>query len=111
MNFKEQLEKDLDVFINSEEFAELKEIYYCGKVYALLVIFERDVDKNRKQSTNDHGEGIFLVDSRIHIKASDFDVKPRQGSSIEIDGESFRIVKVSIELGVVILDLEMFNEW
>ncbi len=110
MGFKDQLEKDLDVFINSEEFAELKDIYYGGKSYSVSVIFERDIQKNRKQSTNDHGEGVFLVDSRLHLKVSDFDVKPRQGRNIEVDDESFRIVKVSVELGVIILDLEMFDE-
>lgn len=110
MSFKEQLKKDLDVFFNTDEFGEQKTICYQQKTYNIPVVFERDVETARKQSSSDHGDGIFLIDARLHLKKSDFNVVPRQGRIIEVGNESFKIVKTSSDLGVVVIDLEMFDE-
>lgn len=112
MSFKEQLKRDIEkVFHNNNEFGEIKEIRYNQNHYDIPVILDQEIAKNRKKPSSDHADGIFTVDARLYINSNDIDVVPRHGSYIEVDESSYKIVKVTSELGEYILDLEMFDEW
>lgn len=111
MNFKEQLKRDVkDIFHNANEFAEEKEIYYNGNYYNIPVILDYEGAQDRKKPSNDNVDGVFLVDVKMYAAFNDLTVIPRQGMQIEIEDDIFRIVKVGIEEGEIILDLERLDE-
>lgn len=111
MSFKEQLKRDIEkVFHNNNEFGEIKEIRYNQTYYDIPVVFDQEIAKDRKKPSSDHADGIFTVDARLYINADDIDFVPRHGSNIDVDESTYKIVKVTSELGEIILDLEMYSE-
>lgn len=110
MNLKEQMERDIrEVFHNTDDFAEYKEIYYDGDYYTVPVIIDYE-GIPRKKTVNDHVDGIYRADAKLYVAYSDLGCMPRIGAKLEVDDNIFTITKVAIETGEIILDLEMLDE-
>ena len=63
MNFKDMLTSDIhDVFLNLEEFAELRTVRYDGESYQdIPVVLEGPVNEEREQLRDDHIQGLHRV--------------------------------------------------
>ena len=82
MNFKDMLTSDIhDVFLNLEEFAELRTVRYDGETYQdIPVVLEGPVNEEREQLRDDHIQGLHRVSAVLHCAESDLGGKlPRQG--------------------------------
>lgn len=111
-NFKAQLDRDRkQVFHNSREFAEIREIEYDGDYYKIPVVLDYEAAKDRKKPSSDHAEGIFLVDLVVYIDLDDINRIPRKGNQISIDGDLYNIVTVENRHGEIVLNLEAFTEF
>jgi len=105
-NFKAQLERDIkNVFMNLDEFAEIKEIRYNGNCYKIPVVIDSAGAKDRQKTAKDNAEGIFAVDVVMYVAHSDLQVMPKQGQKIKVDNKMFEIVSVADEMGELVLGL------
>ena len=109
MDFKAQLQRDLDVFHNSGEFAQQLEFWYDGNRYCAPVILDSSMD-NRKQPASDHVDGIYRADLTMHIAHEAIKVIPRKGHNIEIGDDTYIITHVSHEDGDIVIEMEMLTE-
>lgn len=110
INFRQQLEDDMSIFHNCNEFAEMKEIVYNGKFYNILVVIDSEIAKERNKPSSDNADGIFLIDTVIFAAYKDLKIMPKKGKNIEIDGEIYIIASVSNECGEIELELMRYDE-
>lgn len=127
MDFKAMVEADnLGVFLNAMEFADRHIVKYDGITYAgddgtgIPVLLTKVKEMKRPVAASDHMQGIHLVTATAHIALSDLDGEiPEQKQEIQIDdgtalGEPFfrryTIVTSDCEMGMVVLELEAFDE-
>lgn len=111
MNFKDQVERDLDVvFHNSDEHADVVEFWIAGTRYKGAVILDDGGAQDRKKPSTDHADGIFLVDLVMYVPLSLLKKVPKKGQTVEIGDDVFSITKVHPEVGEVVLYLEMLYE-
>lgn len=121
-SFKDMVEEDIhDVFLNTDEFADLHTVRYDGEVYENIpVVLMKVKEAERPALTDDHIQGIHLVNATVHIALSDLNgIQPEQKKIISIDdgvalGKPFfrryRIVTSDCEMGMVVLELEAYDE-
>lgn len=124
MNFKEMVEADIKgVFLNADEFAETHTVVYDDTVYAdIPIVLTKVKESEHTVVASDNGgvEGIHKVSVIVHIALSDMDGKvPEQKQQISIDdGEAaghpffrkYHIVTSDVEMGMIALELEAFDE-
>ncbi|MDF2984889.1 MAG: ATP-binding sugar transporter from pro-phage [Eubacterium sp.] len=121
-SFKDMVEADnKNVFMNTEEFAELHTVIYDGMTYdgeehqGISITLSGLKEKDRRQLQADHVEGLYLVTTIMHCAASDLGgVVPEKGTRIKInDGDFFREYHVAAsvcEVGMLRVELEAIDE-
>lgn len=122
MSFKDMVEEDIaNVFLNNDEFAETHTVKYDGEIYEdIPVVLTKAKEMKRPAAVNDHAEGIHKVTATAHISLADLNgVVPEQKQVISInDGEAlgkpffrrYNIVTSDCEMGMVVLELEAYDE-
>lgn len=110
--FKAQVERDIAaVFHNSEEFADLMEVEYNGKIYKdIPVVVDSEIAKERVKARGDNSVGTFAFDVTAFISFKDLKIVPRKETKIVIGGVSYNIVQVAFDIGEITLDLELLDE-
>ncbi len=114
MDFKAQILKDLKVFHNPGEFAEMMNIWYAGSQYEVPAVLDHLTEADRKQPGGDNSEGIYRVEAILYISHDDMGIVPKKGREIEIEEAGavnlYTIQKSSYEDGEIILELGAFTE-
>lgn len=122
MSFKDMVEADIEnVFLNNNEFAETHTIKYDRETYENIpILLTKAKEMKRPVTVSDHAEGIHKMTTTVHIALSDLGgVVPEQKQEISIDdGEAlgktffgqYRILTSDCEMGMVMLELEAFDE-
>lgn len=119
--FKDMVKKDnLNVFLNTDEFAEKRTIIYDGETYEdIPIVLSGLKEQDRSQTVTDHAQGLYLVTSVLHCAISDLGEKqPEQGQRIKINDEeggggffsAFYVASSVCELGMLRVELEAINE-
>lgn len=97
--FKDQLAKDLDVFLNIDEFGEEHRI---GDIAVLCVIDS----VGAKPSGNFDSAAMFEDAFMLYAKSAELNIIPRSiGSAVNIDGAEFIIENWNDEAGISSLTL------
>lgn len=106
MKFKDQLKKDLDVFINPDEFADLHEL--DGK--PTLVVVDADSFKEFSSTVEMENamQGIFQSALTIYVKTSDYK-KPDVGYRLKLDDDYYSVIGVSESAGLLKIDLVSYE--
>lgn len=122
MGFKDTVKQDIQsIFLNCDEFAEAHTVKFNGDEYKdIPVVLEVVKQSERQASASDHMEGIYSVTAKAYFDISNTDGKmPEQGKYFEIDdgeavGETYfrryRVVTAEDAMGMVCLELELFDE-
>ncbi len=127
MSFKDMVEADIHgVFLNADEFAENHTVVYDDEVYdgeehkGIPVVLTKVKETQHTVIPANGIEGIHKVSAIAHISLSDMRGKvPEQKQMISInDGEAlghpffrkYRIVTSDVEMGMITLELEAFDE-
>lgn len=95
MDFKEQLQTDLDiVFFNSNEFAEMHCIH--GKEVLIIVDNDRleELERNRRMGGYEHEEQLFTDAIMFYVRKADLDFEPVPEQYLEYDGRSYLVKSV-----------------
>lgn len=98
MNFKEQIQKDLDIFINLDEFGEKKTLTLNRSKKVFEVVVDDDSLKKRTQKQYD---GIIEGDILYFIKQSDLgNIIIKSGDLQFINGVPYTVIDVKLDLGL-----------
>lgn len=119
--FKDMVAADIhNVFLNTEEFAELRTIRYDGEEYVdIPIVLTGLKEQDRRQLQSDHVQGLYLVTSVLHCALSDLGGKqPEKGGRIEINDEEggggffrrFYVASSVCEMGMLRVELEAIDE-
>lgn len=103
MNFKSILNKDLDIFINTNEFAEkilLDGIEINGVISS--TISEENKFKIGNQSYG-YGQAIYINQQEVIFKTADAPHKYKQGDRIELNGCLYEALLIEEDLGMTSL--------
>ena len=73
MSFKDMLADDIhNVFLNVDEFAEMRTVEYDGEHYEdIPIVLTGLKEKDRRQLVTDHVQGLYLVSSVLHCALKD----------------------------------------
>lgn len=119
--FKDMVAADIhNVFLNTEEFAELRTIRYDGEEYVdIPIVLTGLKEQDRRQLQSDHVQGLYLVTSVLHCALSDLGGKqPEKGGRIEVNDEEggggffrrFYVASSVCEMGMLRVELEAIDE-
>lgn len=103
MKFKDQIQKDLSIFINPLEFSEEADI--GGKKVNVVI----DNDKLKEHQLKMGGEGLIQNGLLFHVKKSDMPFKPSPRQRIDFNDSHCTIVDVQEDVGIYTITLEGFE--
>lgn len=104
MGFKDQVNADLDVFLNLDEFAETHNI--DGRQVKCII----DLDDLRKFRVNQQAvnfPGVYGSYKTLFVKAADLPNRPVIGQHLKVDGELYLVVECSEPDGMLEVSLEV----
>lgn len=125
MSFRDMVAADIhNVFLNLEEYAELRTVIYDGETYdgpehkGIPIVLKGIKEEERHQLVSDHVQGLYLVSSVLHCAIDDLGGKqPERGGKIHINDEEggkffrqFYVVSSICELGMLRVELEAIDE-
>lgn len=119
--FKDMVARDVhNVFLNTDEFADLRTIIYDGVTYEDIPIILTGLrEQDRAAKTADNERILYRGISILHCALSDLDGKvPEKGRYMEINDEeggggffqTYTIVKSICEMGMIRCELELIDE-
>ena len=124
--FKEMVAADNSgIFLNANEFAELRTIEYGGKTYKdIPIILTGLKEKDRRtivmqSGRRDNLQGLYMVTSVLHCRQSDLGgKKPEKGQRIKINSKEggkgffheFYVSQSVSEMGMLRVELEAIDE-
>lgn len=96
MTFKEQIAADLDIFVETDEFAE--EVKIDGVKLRVQKLSHTAQKSARLSGTFDALHGDFVT---LYFKAEDYPKKlPAQGAWVLVDGKRYDVLTSENELGI-----------
>lgn len=113
------------VFLNTDEFAELRTVRYDGMDYdgpehrGIPIVLTGLKEQDRRQLVPDHAQGLYLVASVLHCALDDLGGKqPEKGQRISINDEEggggffreFYVASSVCEMGMLRVELEAVDE-
>lgn len=124
MGFKDDVAADISVvFLNTEEFADIHTVKYNDVTYADIPVALQEIkqkDRPLLVGNANHLQGLHVAQTTAYIGQEHIGgVVPEQGRYIFIDdgfaaGEIFfrqyRIVTSDVQMGMVVLELEAYDE-
>ena len=116
--FQDMVASDIQaVFLNTEEFGELRTIVYDGETYKdIPVVLTGRREAERTGLADDHTQGIYRVTHVLHCALSDLDGnQPEQGTRLRIGGaddffRTYYVAASACAMGMVRLELEVLDE-
>lgn len=102
-SFKSQLQKDINTFLNIDEFSEMHKI--GGKPMNCLIDDNEAVDREIKYVGK--GDGVFARHLLIYVKSEDFGELPRINGLLDVDGKKYVVIDAVSEAGIYSITLEV----
>lgn len=108
MSFKEQLEKDVAVFMNLDEFAE-KHIINGKECTAILEGMTTKEQFTQLRESKIHFDGFTGETFILHVAVSELPEVPEKGLSITVDDEVYVVSSSTTEVGMatIIMDRDV----
>lgn len=104
MGFKETIAADVDVFLNTEEFAEEMLVSVAGEEpVPVSAVLDEDASETSSLSFPD---GTLVYRSKFFVLASALPSRPKSGKDIRINGTAYQVLDTADEAGVLVLTLE-----
>ncbi|WP_025847611.1 hypothetical protein [Paenibacillus ehimensis] len=105
MKFKDMLLKDLSVFFNLDEHADLHNI--DGRDIPVIIDGDQLTQRPRQPIDLYHAAaGVFVAKVTIYAYASDFEERPVIGQHLRLDGQLRLVTNCTESSGILVIDLE-----
>lgn len=119
--FRDMLAADnMNVFLNTDEFAELRTVLYDGERYEdIPIVLAGAKQQDRGAHVNDRAQGLYRVTSVLHCALSDLGGnQPERGARIKINDEEggggyfteFYVATSVCDMGMLRVELEAIDE-
>lgn len=102
MSFKEQVQKDIAVFLNLDEFAELHDIDGSQ----VLAVIDNDILKIRSDRQSERYDGVYKGEFVVFVKADNLPSRPVYGQHMRLDGRLYQVAECTENMGVLEITLE-----
>ena len=101
--FKDQTERDLDIFINLNEFADV----HALNGTECKAIIKAPTARESFLSSGSHisDDGIFGISIFVHCRSEDLPELPHQGNVFVLDGEPYIVYQCVEEDGMASIEL------
>ncbi|TGV04529.1 hypothetical protein EN829_055775 [Mesorhizobium sp. M00.F.Ca.ET.186.01.1.1] len=99
MNFKDLVAADLDVFLNTDEFAD--EHTLDGKKIRLIIAAD-----TLNGTPLPHAEGVSLWRKVVYVACSELGYRPNEGGLLELDDQTYVVANVDEQDGMYVITLE-----
>lgn len=93
LNFKEQLQKDINAFFNVNEFADSHNIN--GEIIDCIIDNERLIERSKKEY-----DGISVGEILLFAKVADINRELEQGMPIIFDRKQMYIFNIRKDMGI-----------
>lgn len=103
MSFKSELKKDLNVFINSSEFAD----EWTINEQKVIAVFDNSLANSFEGAQI---QGVFKSTAVVEIKQGDLTPLPLVGSVVTINKLRYKCRDVRTEQGIDYITLEMMEQ-
>lgn len=101
--FKDIIASDVHgVFLNTEEFSDIHAVN--GKEMAVQIDENEQIEREKR--FNQNMDGIYVNQKLIYVAASDFGPLPKQGSVLQLDKRTYRVVDAVSEDGIYSITIE-----
>ena len=117
MSFRDILKKDISaVFHNSDEFSDIKEIWYNGGIYQVPAVVskyqpEPFESSDYRRNGRSYGDGIYQVSEIAYIPYDALGLLPSVNNRIDIGGISYNIMSAELlQNAEIVLTLERYDE-
>lgn len=119
--FKDMVAADnSSVFLNLDEFADKRTVRYDGEDYIdIPIVLSGLKEKDRRQLSSDHAQGLYLVSSVLHCNVDDLGGnQPEKGTRLSINDEEggggfyreYTVASSICEMGMLRVELEAIDE-
>lgn len=103
ITFKEQIQVDVNnVFFNLHEFVDKHLI--DGEEMDVLIDQNELIEREKK--SNQNMNGVYLNQTLIYVKQSQFGNRPKLGSRMQLDKKNYVVLDCTEEMGVYAITLE-----
>ncbi len=104
MGFKQYVERDWDVFINMEEFADEHDLNgtQCKAVVQSPTDQERFIDGLKYHDY----DGIHGIEVVVHVRKDALPEAPIDGQVFYLDGKIFRVAECIDDMGILSIKLQ-----
>ena len=106
MTFKEQMEKDVSIFVNADEFADMH-VFDGKKITAVVEGLTTKEQLSKTPVTFDGIDGETII---LHCAATELEEVPKRGISVELDGEIYTVRESVNDFGVATITLGRDDE-
>jgi len=111
MTFKDQLKKDLDVFINPDEFGELHKLGTGNTAKEIMMVIEEDSNNQNSDGSDKFDvatQNMYEALTTIYLKSSDYK-KPAVGRTITLDDKKYTVANASVSDGILKIQLVAYE--
>ncbi len=99
--FKDMVARDVrSVFLNVDEFSDIHKVN--GREMPVQIDNNEQIEREKRQSV----DGTFRNQKLIYVSASDYGPLPRQGSTLNFDGRTYKVVDAIDEYGIFSITIE-----
>ena len=98
---KDQLTQDLDIFMNTDEFATKHKV----NGIEIPIIIDEELLKERQSRVDDPAEGVYDTGVLLVVKKVDYGEKPAIGEIVKLDEDIYRVQDVQNDEGMYIIEL------
>lgn len=104
MKFTEAIDKDLEIFVSLDEFAEIHEI----NGYEMNSVFQESTSAKSGNASRNF-DGLHGNFQSLYFKRCDMEKIPQEGESIRVDNRRFTVESSEDQKGIVKLELSSYR--
>ena len=104
MIFKDSIAKDIDIFLNLDEFGEIHDIN-GQEIPCIFISLTQQMSGNSNQNFNGL-QGDFRV---LYYRTESINIRFQEGESIRIDSARFTINRVENTMGITKIEISSYR--
>ncbi|MBP2654246.1 MAG: hypothetical protein H6Q73_1815 [Firmicutes bacterium] len=103
MTLKSQILADTDIFLNTDEFAEVCSVELKGVTYNIPAVISMDESLAFAKGW----EGVYQSNVIVSFRTSDVASKPVRNQILILNGKSYVVTDCQEEIGMLVVKLEV----
>jgi len=102
MKLRDYIYHDVNVFLNTDEFADLHDI--DGQMIKALI--DSDILNEYSNDKTEMYDGVYRGEIALYVKESDLNYRPVRGQIMRLDGNIYTVKECADDMGVFCITLE-----